>query len=46
MDIPERRIIGGLLLLLGVSVLAVGIYTGQTDAVITLLKTVFKTVIL
>jgi hypothetical protein len=41
MDIPERRVIGALLLLLGVSLLAVGIYTGQLNAVIELLKKVF-----
>jgi len=43
MDIPQRRVIGALLLLLGVSFLAVGIYTGQLNAVIELLKKVFST---
>lgn len=43
MDILERRVIGALLLLLGVSFLAVGIYTGQVDEVIDMLKTVFRT---
>jgi hypothetical protein len=44
MDIPERRIIGALLLLLGVSFLAVGIYTGQLNAIVEMLKTVFEAV--
>ena len=44
MDISERRIIGSLLLLLGVSFLAVGIYTGQLDKIVEMLKTVFRIV--
>jgi hypothetical protein len=44
MDIPERRIIGALVLLLGFSSLAVGIYTGQLNAIVEMLKTAFKTV--
>lgn len=44
MDITERRVIGALLLLLGVSALAVAIYTGQVEAVKHLLDKVFKTV--
>jgi hypothetical protein len=44
MDIPERRIIGALLLLLGVSALAVAVYTGQLNATVGMLKTVFRTV--
>jgi hypothetical protein len=42
MDIPERRVIGALLLLLGVSSLAVGLYTGQLDAIVKLLEKVFS----
>jgi uncharacterized membrane protein YiaA len=45
MDIPESRIFGALILLLGVSLFAVGIYTGQLNAVIEMLKTPFRTVI-
>lgn len=45
MDIPERRIIGALLLLLGVSFLAVGIYTGQLNTLIEMLKNAFSTVV-
>jgi hypothetical protein len=41
MDLPERRMIGGLLLLLGVSSLAVGIYTGQLNAIVNLLEKIF-----
>ncbi len=41
MDIPERRMIGALLLLLGVSFLAVGIYTGQLNAIVDLLEKIF-----
>ncbi len=41
MDIPERRIIGALILLLGVSALAVGLYTGQLNAIVELLKESF-----
>ncbi|MEM3576941.1 MAG: hypothetical protein QXX51_00600 [Candidatus Bathyarchaeia archaeon] len=42
MDIQEKRIIGALLLLLGFSFLAIGIYTGQVNRVIDLLKSMFK----
>jgi len=42
MDIPERRVIGALLLLLGVSFLAVSAYTGQLNEVVEMLKTVFR----
>ena len=34
--------IGALLLLLGVSALAVGIYTGQVDKIVEMLRTAFK----
>jgi len=44
MDIQERRVIGALLLLLGVSFLAVGIYTGQLNFIIEMLKKAFQTV--
>ena len=45
MDIAERRVIGALLLLTGVSFLAVGMYTDQLNALVDMLKTVFTTVI-
>ena len=38
MDVPERRVIGALLLLLGVSFLVVAIYTGQLNAIAEMLK--------
>jgi len=41
MDIPERRIIGALLLLLGVSCFAIAVYTGQLNEIIELLKKAF-----
>ena len=41
MDIPESRMIGALLLLLGVSSLAVGVYTGQLNAIVSLLGKIF-----
>ena len=41
MDVTERRVIGALFLLTGVSFLAVGIYTGQLNALVDMLKTVF-----
>jgi hypothetical protein len=42
MDISERRMIGALLLLLGVSALAVGIYTGQVSKIVEMLRTAFR----
>lgn len=44
MDVPERRVIGALILLLGVSFLAVSVYTGQLDEIVEMLKTAFRTV--
>jgi len=44
MDVPERRVIGALLLLLGVSFLTVGVYTGQLKLIVDILKTAFRTV--
>jgi hypothetical protein len=44
MDISEARVIGALILLLGVSLLTVSIYTGHLNTVVNLLKTVFKPV--
>ncbi len=43
MEIPERRVIGALLLLLGVSFIAIAIHTGQLNTIIEMLKTAFKT---
>jgi hypothetical protein len=44
MDIAERRVIGALILLAGISSLAVGMYTGQLKALVDMLKTVFTIV--
>jgi hypothetical protein len=41
MDIPQRRVIGALILLLGISFLAIGIYTGQLNAIVGMLKKIF-----
>ncbi len=41
MDIQERRVIGALLLLLGVSLLAAGIYTGHLNEILNLLRISF-----
>jgi hypothetical protein len=41
MDLPESRVIGALLLLLGVSSLAVGVYTGQLSVIVNLLEKMF-----
>ena len=45
MDIPQRRVIGALLLMTGISFLTVGIYTGQVNAVIDLLIKGFRTIL-
>lgn len=42
MDVTERRLIGALLLLLGISLFAVSLYTGQLGLVIELLEKVFQ----
>jgi len=38
MDIQERRVVGALMLLLGVSCLAAAVYTKQFDFLVELLK--------
>ncbi len=42
MNIAERRVIGALLLLLGVSSLTVAIYTNQLNTIVEMLKTAFR----
>jgi hypothetical protein len=44
MDIQERRIIGALLLLLGISFLAAAINMGQLNTIVEMLKTAFTTI--
>lgn len=41
MDSSEQRIIGALLLLLGFTLLTVGLYTGQLASVLDIIKKVF-----
>lgn len=45
MSISERRVIGALLLLLGVTFLTVSIYSKQVDQTIEMLKTAFRTAV-
>ena len=41
MEISEKRIIGSLLLLLGLSFLLVGVYSGQLTAILDFVKSIF-----
>lgn len=45
MDLPEKRVIGSLLLLSGLTFLAIGLHTGQLTSVVELLKKIFETTI-
>jgi hypothetical protein len=40
-EVSESRMLGALILLLGVSLFAVGVYTNQLNALLDLLKTAF-----
>ncbi len=42
MDLPLRRIIGSLALLLGVTFVTVGLYTGQLDTVVQIVKRILE----
>lgn len=42
MDISEKRIIGSLLLLAGLTFLSIGLYTGDLDRVVELMKSIFE----
>jgi hypothetical protein len=42
MEISEKRIIGSLILLLGLSFLLIGIYSGQLTLISEFVKNVFK----
>jgi len=44
-DLPEKRVIGSLILLSGLTFLAVGLYAGQLTVVLELLKKIFETAI-
>ena len=43
MDLSEKRVIGSLLLLSGLTFLAIGLYTEQLTFVLELLKKIFET---
>ena len=45
MDPSEQRVIGSLLLLLGLSLLTLGVYTGQLETVLNIVKEIFETAI-
>jgi len=45
MDMSERRVIGSLLLLLGLTFLTVALYTGQLQTAMEIVKKVFETAI-
>ena len=45
MDLPEQRILGSLILLAGISFLAVGLYTDQLTTVMEILGEILKTAI-
>jgi hypothetical protein len=45
MDLPEQRILGSLILLAGISFLAVGLYTDQLTTVTKILGEILKTAI-
>lgn len=42
MDVSEQRVIGSLLLLLGITCLTIGLYTEQLNTVLEIMKTIFK----
>jgi len=42
MESSEKRIIGSLILLSGLTALAIGLYTGQLDLVLEIMKRVFR----
>lgn len=45
MDLSERRVIGSLLLLSGLTCLILGLYTGQLSYVLELVKKIFETAV-
>ena len=45
MDQSEKRVIGSLLLLLGLTFITVGLYSGQLDYILELVKKVFETAV-
>ncbi|KPV64250.1 MAG: hypothetical protein AOA66_0339 [Candidatus Bathyarchaeota archaeon BA2] len=45
MDLPEKRVIGSLLMLSGLTFLVIGLYDEQSTFVLKLLKKIFETAI-
>ena len=45
MDPSEKRVIGSLLLLSGLTFLVVGLYTGQLDYIMDVMKRIFETAV-
>jgi hypothetical protein len=44
-DVSEKRVIGSLLLLLGLTFAIVGLYSGHLDHILRLVKDVFETAV-
>jgi hypothetical protein len=42
LDLPLRRVIGSFALLLGVTFLTIGLYTGQLDTVVQIVKRILE----
>lgn len=42
MDVPMRRVVGSLALLLGVTFLTIGVYSGQVGTVIEIVKRILE----
>ncbi len=42
MEIPERRVIGSLILLIGVTFFLIGLQTDQTNIVLTIVKRILE----
>ncbi len=42
MDLSMRRVIGSLILLLGVTLFTIGLYSGQIDTVMQIVKSIFE----
>lgn len=42
MNVPTRRVIGSLFLLLGITFLTIGVYTGQVNTVIEIVKRILE----
>jgi hypothetical protein len=42
MEVPEQRVIGSLILLLGVTFLLIGLQSGQANTVLTIVKRILE----